>query len=291
MNLLNEIVALPTAGLIAFSGLLGIFIGSFINVIIARVPKILERQWQAECASYLKQKTPDQSAQFNCCYPASHCPHCQHKLHWLDLIPIISYFCLKGRCRYCKQSIAWQYPLVEILSGLLWIIIVQHFGISLTTLAYLILSEYLLALSFIDLNTQLLPDNLTLPLLWLGLIWSLVSPTLSPSSAILGAFAGYTIPWSLAWLFLKIRRKEGMGYGDFKLFAALGAWLGVNNLPLLILLAALLGLIFSLGKILLTKSSFKDHYPFGPAIALAGWLLLIVGEPFQLLFNQLLFNL
>ncbi len=262
-------------GLFICLGGLGLILGSFVNVIIARYPKMLEARWQRECQDYLSVNTQADTTAFNLMQPASHCPRCQHRLAWHELIPLLSYFLLKGHCHYCHQKISARYPVVECLSAALLLIIGFRFGFTIYALSLMLLAELLLALFFIDLNTQLLPDDFTLPALWLGLIMSLYSPLTNPTEAILGASMAYVLPWGIALLFKWIRHKEGMGHGDFKLFALWGAWLGIQMLPLLFLLAVFLGLIFSVSLLVLKKISFQQRFAFGPAIILAGVLLLL----------------
>jgi len=256
--------------------ILGLVFGSFINVVIQRYPKMLEQAWKKECESFLKHPKHSnvETENLNLCLPRSHCMQCKHGLKWSDLVPVLSYLWLKGHCRYCKAQISWQYPLVELLSAALLVLIAAQFGFTLYALGLMIMSEALLALAFIDLNTQLLPDDLTLSLVWSGLLLSLISPLTSPSMAILGAAAGYLFPWLIAKAYKLIRKREGMGYGDFKLFAAFGAWLGIQALPTLFLGAALLGLVFSLIGLSLKKMDLQQAFPFGPAIIIAGVILL-----------------
>ncbi len=256
--------------------LLGLAVGSFLNVVIARYPRILEQRWQAECAAYLTPNEPVKIAPYNLAVPNSHCPRCQHRLGWKDLIPICSYLLLKGDCRYCQSKISWQYPIVEILSAALFVGISLVFGLSLYAGILIILSEVLLSLAILDLNTQLLPDDFTLNLLWAGLILSATTTlTTTPAAAIFGAAIGYSLPWCVNFLYRLIRKREGMGYGDFKCFAALGAWLGIQAMPSLFILAVALGLVFGLIGLLFKEVKFQQAMPFGPAILLAGWVILM----------------
>lgn len=255
---------------------LGFAVGSFLNVVIARYPKILAQRWQAESAAYLNLKDSVGTAQFNLAVPNSHCTHCQQRLAWKDLIPVCSYLLLRGHCRYCQSKISWQYPIVEILSAALFVGISLVFGLNLYAGILIIISEVLLTLAIIDLNTQLLPDDFTLNLLWAGLILSVTTTfTTTPAAAILGAAIGYALPWCINFLYRLIRKREGMGYGDFKCFAALGAWLGLPAIPSLFILAVALGLVFGSIGLLFKKIKFQQAIPFGPAILLAGWIILL----------------
>lgn len=240
----------------------GLVLGSFLNVVIYRLPLMLLRDPQSI------------SPRFDLCLPASHCPHCQHKLKWWQNIPLFSYIFLGRRCYACKQLISWQYPLVEISSGLLFILGFYLFGLSAALLPALVFSLFLLAMTGIDIKHHLLPDHLTLSLLWLGLIVSLWSIFTDPSSAIIGAVGGYLCLWLVYQLFFLFTGKQGLGYGDFKLLAALGAWLGWQALPLLILISAGLGALFGLGLILLGKHHRHQPFAYGPFLALAGFICL-----------------
>lgn len=265
----------PTTAILFTLGLLGLVIGSFINVVIQRFPKILQARFEEECREFLSLPPLKKSEIFNIAIPRSHCPRCKHRLAWQDLVPVLSYCFLGGCCRYCKAKISWQYPVVEILSAAILILIAHEGGINTYSILLMLLSEALLALAFIDLNTQLLPDDFTLSLLWVGLLFSLISPIITASSAILGAAVGYLAPWFIAKLYKLVRHKEGMGHGDFKLFALFGAWLGMQALPALFLVAVILGLIFSVIALVFKKINFNQSFPFGPAIIIAGWALLV----------------
>lgn len=265
----------PTTAILSTLGLLGVIIGSFINVVIQRFPKILQARFEEECREFLSLPPLKKSEIFNIAIPRSHCPRCRHRLAWKDLIPVLSYCFLGGRCRYCKARISRQYLVVEILSAAILILIAHEWGVNTYSILLMFLSEALLALAFIDLNTQLLPDDFTLSLLWAGLLFSLISPITTAPLAILGAAVGYLTPWCIAKVYKLIRHKEGMGHGDFKLFALFGAWLGVQALPALFLVAVVLGLIFSVMALLFKKINFNQSFPFGPAIIIAGWVLLV----------------
>lgn len=264
--------------------LVSLMIGSFLNVVIYRLPIMMEREWQAEFQDYFQAKTPTARtaathSRFNLAVPRSACPHCHTPINAADNIPLISWLLLKGRCRNCKHPISIRYPAVELLTAVLSATIAYHYGPSSITLILLALTWGLVALSFIDLDKMLLPDQLTLPLLWLMLLFSTTSSALvSPAQAIMGAAAGYLSLWSVYWIFKLLTGKEGMGYGDFKLLAVFGALLGWQQLPLIILLSSLVGAV--IGVILLTIQGKKHTtpIPFGPYIAAAGWIAILWGE-------------
>ncbi|GEM81105.1 prepilin peptidase [Vibrio superstes] len=260
--------------------ILGLIIGSFLNVVIHRLPIIMEREWQKEFAEAypeLKLKVPE--GVFNISLPRSRCPKCEAPIKAIHNIPVIGWLSLKGRCRACGDKISPRYPLIELLSGFLSLTIALLFEPSLYAVALLGFTWVLLCATFIDLDTMLLPDSLTLPLMWAGLALSVfgISP-LSLQDAVIGAMAGYLSLWSVYWLFKLLTGKEGMGYGDFKLLAALGAWLGWQSLPLIILLSSLVGLIFGIIQLRLKQQGVEKAFPFGPYLAIAGWVYLIVGD-------------
>lgn len=264
--------------------LLGLVIGSFLNVVIHRTPLILEQQWLAGAASSPEESTltatsPSAAATFNLATPRSHCPHCHQTLAWWDNLPIVSFLLLKGRCRHCHALIGWRYPMVEILTALLVAWCFDHWGLSWQGLAWSGLACTLVALAGIDWDTTLLPDHLTQPLTWAGLILAAWDVTGIPLTASLwGAVAGYLSLWLVYWLFKLFTGKEGMGYGDFKLFAALGAWFGWSALIPLILLASLAGI--GVGLVLKYRQQLREnHYiPFGPFLAMAAWAYMIWGH-------------
>ncbi|WP_108649261.1 prepilin peptidase [Dongshaea marina] len=266
--------------------LLAIFsllIGSFLNVVIARLPVMMERQWQQEYREYF---TPDDaepssepaSPAFNLIVPRSCCPHCKAQIEGRDNVPLLSYLWLRGRCRHCREKISARYPLVEALCGLGSVIIGCYFPPGWPLLGALLLYWTLIPLVFIDLDHMLLPDQLTLPLLWLGLVFNLFGQFCSLQDALIGAMAGYLSLWCIYWGFKLLTGKEGMGYGDFKLLAALGAWLGWQQLPLIIFLSAIVGLLFGLLLRLKPVSDGSKAFPFGPALAIAGWIALLWGD-------------
>jgi leader peptidase (prepilin peptidase)/N-methyltransferase len=257
--------------------LLGLIVGSFVNVVIHRLPIMLERGWRQQCDE-LAGKPAQQSDRYDLMVPRSRCPGCGHAISALENIPLLSYAWLKGKCKGCNKRISPRYPTVELLTGVLSLIVAWRFGVSITTLGALLLTWALITLTFIDYDHQLLPDNITLPLLWLGLVFNVAGVYVSLDSAVVGALAGYLSLWGVYQLFKLITGREGMGYGDFKLFAALGAWLGWQLLPLIILLASFLGAIIGIGGILLRGRDRTVPIPFGPFLCLAGWVALLWGD-------------
>lgn len=266
----------PPLLLLLMAAVLGLILGSFLNVVIARLPAMLERAWSNACAEMSGQPIADQAA-YNLARPRSHCPGCQHTLRWHELIPVLSWCWLRGRCAHCGMRISLQYPMVELASLLLTMACAWHFGWQPFTVAAIGYCLILLTLAVIDLRTLLLPDDLTLPLLWAGLLlaaagWGQVSPT----AAIVGAAAGYFSRWLLANTYRWISGREGMGQGDFKLLAALGAWLGPQALPSLVLISSVLGLVVAAWLILQRRANRRTALPFGPCLAAAGILHLFL---------------
>ncbi len=275
-----ELLALFQAQPLLFAGLaflLGLIFGSFLNVVILRLPERLAYQWKQECAEYLEQPSITDPAPPGLVLHASHCPRCGHSLKPWENIPLLSWIWLRGRCSHCSQPISWQYPLVEALTGLLLAVLAWQLGPGMPFLTAAGLTLVLIALTGIDMRTQLLPDQLTLPLLWAGLLVNLKGGWVPLDEAVIGAVAGYLSLWSVYWLFKLLTGKEGMGYGDFKLLAALGAWLGWKMLPLVILLSALVGLVFALGMVVFLRHDRRQPIPFGPYLAIAGWIALLWG--------------
>lgn len=268
---------------LALTTLLGLLVGSFLNVVIYRLPVMMQREWESQCAELSGQASPEQ-ATFNLSKPRSRCPHCQHAITALENIPVISYLFLGGKCRECKASIAFRYPVIEALTGLMSAVVAWHFGFSWTCLGALFLTWSLIALTFIDVDHQLLPDKITLPLMWLGLFFNLFGVYTDLTSSVIGAIAGYLSLWSLYHLFRLITGKEGMGYGDFKLLAALGAWLGWQYLPIIVLLSSLVGAVVGITLVLLQKHQRDIPIPFGPYLAAAGWIALIWGDTLNQLY-------
>jgi leader peptidase (prepilin peptidase)/N-methyltransferase len=265
--------------LIPLVTLLGLFVGSFLNVVIHRLPLMLEREWLNQAAELRGEAPPQaQGERFNLAKPASHCPHCGHKITALENIPLLSYLVLRGRCAHCRASISCRYPLVEALTAALSGYAAWRFGCSLATLGALIFLWAIVALAFIDFDTQLLPDDITLPLMWTGLAFNLVTTFVALDEAVIGAMGGYLALWGVYWLFKLVTGKEGMGYGDFKLLAAIGAWLGWQTLPLVILLSALLGAAIGLTLIGLKRAERGVPIPFGPYLALGGLVALFWGD-------------
>ncbi len=261
---------------VALSVLLGLMLGSFLNVVIYRMPKMMEREWHKSCQE-LQGLEAEPQPKFNLATPRSACPSCGHQISALENIPVLSYLWLQGKCRGCKAGISLRYPLIEALTGLLLGLITWKFGYSSATVAAWVFTLALIALTFIDFDTQLLPDDITLPLLWLGLLYNLDTGFTDIHSAIVGAVAGYLILWSIYWLFKLVTGKEGMGYGDFKLLAAIGAWFGWQLLPAVILLSSLAGSIIGIGLIVLAKRGRNVPMPFGPYLALGGIAALFFG--------------
>lgn len=260
--------------------LLGLLVGSFLNVVIYRLPKIMEREWHSFCAELGPQTTatPETLPEtFNLVTPRSRCPSCATLVRAFDNIPLLSYAVLRGKCRHCAAPISFRYPVVEAFTGLLSAYIAWRFGVSVTTLAALLFCWALIALTFIDADTQLLPDQITQPLIWLGLLVNLGGLFTDLPSALMGAAAGYLALWSIYWLFKLITGKEGMGYGDFKLLAAIGAWLGVAMLPLVILLSSLVGAVVGISLIVFARHARSQPIPFGPYLAGGGIIALFWG--------------
>jgi leader peptidase (prepilin peptidase)/N-methyltransferase len=260
------------------ASVLGLVVGSFLNVVIARLPVMLARQWQAQCRELTgpTEAAPSKAA-FNLITPRSRCPHCGHAIAALENIPVISFLWLKGKCAACQKPIARRYPAVELLSAILSGLVAWRFGFGAAALAALLLSWALIALTFIDIDQQLLPDVITLPFLWLGLVFNLAGGFTGLAAAVIGAVAGYVSLWLVFQLFKLATGKEGMGYGDFKLFALFGAWLGWQMLPVIILLASLVGAIVGLAFILLKGRDRGLPIPFGPFLCAAGWLAMLWG--------------
>ncbi|MDR0776142.1 MAG: A24 family peptidase [Azonexus sp.] len=265
-------------GLAAIAGLLGLCVGSFLNVVIHRLPRMMEREWQAQCAE-LRGEAPPDDEPLSLARPRSRCPHCGHQITVLENIPLFSYLLvLRGKCAGCGQRISPRYPIVELLTGLLSAYAVWHFGPTLQLAGALLLIWALIALSAIDFDTQLLPDSITLPLLWLGLTFNLSATFTELPAAVIGAMAGYLALWSVFWLFKLATGKEGMGYGDFKLLAALGAWLGWTMLPAIILLSSVVGAFVGITLIIAARHGRNVPIPFGPYLAAAGVIVLFWGE-------------
>ena len=269
---------LPLTVWIVVAGVFGLIVGSFLNVVILRLPARLDAFWQREAYDVLGMEPPAEPLPPGLVREASHCPHCKHPLAVYDNIPLFGWLLLRGRCRYCRAPISIQYPLVELLSAVLSAIVIGKFGPTWAGLAGLCLTWALIAASGIDVRTQLLPDQITLPLLWAGLLLSLVHLFIGPPASILGAAIGYLSLWSVYWLFKLLTGKEGMGFGDFKLLAALGAWMGPMSLLPVILLSSFIGALVGGALIALRKHGREVPMPFGPFIAIAGWTWFIAGD-------------
>ena len=262
----------------ALCGLFGLMVGSFLNVVIHRLPIMMERDWRAQCAE-LHGETAPNLPPISLAVPRSRCPKCGHVISAWDNIPILSYLLLGGRCRACGARISARYPLVEALTGLLSALAAWHFGWSWQAAGALIFVWAMIALAGIDLDTQLLPDSITLPLLWLGLLFNLWGVFADLQAAVVGAVVGYLSLWAVFWLFKLATGKEGMGFGDFKLLGAVGAWMGWQTLPLTILLSSVVGALVGVGLIVFAKHGRSVPIPFGPYLAAAGIIALLWGRP------------
>ena len=266
-------ILLPTV----IASILGLLIGSFLNVVIHRMPKMMQRESDNYVAHESGKPLPHTN-RYNLVVPRSACPQCGHQITALENIPVLSYLFLRGKCIECKTPISIRYPIVELLSGVLSGLLAWRFGTGLAGLATLAFCYLLIAMTFIDLDTQLLPDDLTLPMLWLGLLLNIQGAFVPLSEAVVGAAAGYLSLWSVYWLFKLTTGKEGMGYGDFKLLAALGAWLGWKMLPAIILLSSVVGAIVGISLILFARHGRDKPIPFGPYLAAAGFITLLYGH-------------
>ena len=257
--------------------LFGLAVGSFLNVVIHRLPKMMEQQWRSECAE-LDGKAPPTGERYNLVVPRSRCPSCALPITTLQNIPVISYLVLRGKCAGCKTRISPRYPCVEILAGAFAGYAAWQFGPTLAGVSAIVFVWAMIALTFIDLDTFYLPDDITLPLLWAGLLFNLGSAHVDIRSAVIGAAAGYLALWSVFWLFKLVTGKEGMGYGDFKLLAAIGAWLGWQVLPLVILLSSLVGAVIGIALMIFARHGRETPIPFGPYLAIAGVMALFHGQ-------------
>lgn len=261
-----------------FALVIALLVGSFLNVVIYRLPVMMQREWDAMLKTEASE-TIEPQPRFNLMTPGSRCGHCGHQIRWYENIPVISWLLLRGRCSDCGTGISFRYPFVELLTGLSSAWIVWQFGLTVEGVALVLLTWALITLTFIDLDHHLLPDSITLPLLWLGLLTNTQGVFTSLESAVYGAAAGYLILWSVYWLFKLLTGKEGMGYGDFKLLAAIGAWGGIKILPLVVLLSSVVGVILALLLIAFRRHQAQNPLPFGPYLAIAGWIALLWGEP------------
>jgi len=285
-----ELLSNYPAVLISFSLVLGLLVGSFLNVVIYRLPVMMERDWTDQCSELLdvsNTKKPQAAFEhFDLARPGSHCPQCHHKIGALENIPVLSYLLQRGKCRHCQTKISLRYPVIELVSGILTALLAWHFGFGWLTLAVMMLTWCLLVLSMIDFDHQLLPDDITLPLLWAGLILNYFGYITSLESAVLGAVFGYLILWLIYWVFKLATGKEGMGFGDFKLLAALGAWMGWQALPQIILISSFLGALIGISLILIKGRDKNVPIPFGPYLAGAGFITLIWGQELSSFYLQ-----
>jgi len=266
---------------IFFISVFGLLIGSFLNVVIHRIPLMMKKEWHTDCCELLaieNQGDEANSTPFNLLKPNSHCPNCKCEIKPWQNIPIISFLSLGGKCANCEENISIRYPLVEAVTALLSGLIALYFGASEQTLALLLLTWSLIALTMIDIDHQLLPDSITLPLMWLGILLNTQGIFTDLGSSVWGAIGGYLSLWSVFWLFKLLTGKEGMGYGDFKLLAALGAWMGWQALPLIIILSSVVGAVIGIAGIIIMGRDKNVPIPFGPYLAIAGWIALIWGE-------------
>ncbi len=276
MSALELLIETP-ALLYTTVGLFALAVGSFLNVVIHRLPLMMEQAWRRECADLAGEEAPE-AERLSLALPGSRCPHCGHALKARENIPLLSYLFLRGRCSTCAKPIGSRYPLVEAGTALMSLLVVWHFGVTWEAAAALALTWGLIVLAGIDIDTQLLPDSITLPLLWLGLLLSLAGSFSSPRDAILGAALGYLFLWTIYQVFKLITGREGMGYGDFKLFALFGAWLGWQALPMILILSSVVGAIIGLALLARRGQDRHTPLPFGPYLAAAGWIALLWGE-------------
>ncbi len=285
--MLIELLKQEIAFFVATAFILGLLVGSFLNVVIYRLPVMFKREWRKDCCNYLEENynakieldtSNEPAAPFNLIKPDSTCPSCGHKIRVWENIPVISYIFLKAKCASCKIPISFRYPFIELLSASTAALCAWYFGFTLAGFSAILLSWALISLSFIDYDTQYLPDQITLPFLWLGLMLNLNNTFTDIESAIIGAIAGYLALWSVYHLFKLMTKKEGMGFGDFKLLALLGAWMGWQFLPIIIILSSLVGSVIGISLILLKKHQRDIPIPFGPYLAIAGWIALLWGS-------------
>lgn len=262
---------------LAFGLLLGLVVGSFLNVVIGRLPVMMQRQWQRECAAVNELPEPSQET-FNISTPGSHCPKCKHAIKWYDNIPVISWLLLRAKCRHCKAPISMRYPAIEILTGVTFASLAWFYGAGWPALFYMVFAALLIVMFFIDYDHMLLPDQLTYFTLWLGLFVAWLGGPVTLEDAVIGAIAGYLSLWSIFWAFKLLTGKEGMGYGDFKLLAAFGAWAGYQMLPVIVLAAAFSGAVIGISLQLVKRKEQGQPIPFGPFLICGGVIALIWGE-------------
>lgn len=291
MQFLGELYQSQPLIMLLMVAIFSLMVGSFLNVIIYRLPIIMEREWKTQCQEFLghpdTQNLPVE--RYNLVVPRSRCPHCNHLISAWENIPVISYLLQKGRCQHCSKPISMRYPVIEALTAVLSIMVVNHFGLNWSSMSLLVLTWGLISLSFIDLDHHLLPDNLTLPLMWLGLLFAVFGVgVVDLKSAIVGTMIGYVSLWTIFQLFRLATGKEGMGYGDFKLLAVFGAWLGWQQLPLIILLASFVGAIVGILNILIRKKDKSQPIPFGPFLCTAGFIAMLWGDQIARNYMQLM---
>jgi len=271
-----EYVASPPV-FVTVAAALGLAIGSFLNVVIHRLPKMMERDWQAQCAE-LRGETPPAAPRFDLMAPRSACPSCGHRIAPIENVPLASYLWLRGKCSACRAPIGIRYPIVEALTGVTTAYCAWRFGFGYAAFGAMLFSWCMIALAVIDIDTQLLPDSITLPMLWVGLLFNLRGTFVDLPAAVIGAIAGYLVLWTVYWAFKLATGKEGMGFGDFKLLAAIGAWLGWKMLPLVILASSFVGAIAGIALMVLARRGRDVPIPFGPYLAGAGLITLFWGK-------------
>ena len=286
MDAIFQLMADSPLFFLSFVFIVSLMVGSFLNVVIYRLPVMMERSWKADFQAHFETDVSTlgsntdstESTPFNLIKPDSTCPKCQHKIRAWENIPVLSWLLLRGKCSQCKNAISIRYPLIELGTALCSVWIAWHFGYSWSALAGVVMTWILVALIFIDIDTMLLPDQLTLPLLWMGLLFSIVNPAVTSADSIIGATVGYLSLWSVYWAFKLLTGKEGMGYGDFKLLAALGAWMGWQYLAIVVLMSSLVGAVIGISVLSVQGKDKGQAIPFGPYLAIAGWLTLLYGD-------------
>lgn len=278
MNVLLSALQSSPALLVGLVFVLGLMVGSFLNVVIYRLPIMMQKGWRRDCHDYLQLPYESDGETFNLMWPASRCPHCQTEIKPYQNIPVVSYLLLRGKCAHCEAPISMRYPLIEAFTGLCSAWVAWHFGYGWPMVFGLLLTWNLIALSFIDIDHQLLPDSMTLPLIWMGLFLSVFGIYTDSHTSIIGAITGYLSLWSVYKLFKALTGKEGMGYGDFKLLALFGAWFGWQYLPLIIVLSSLVGAVIGVVMIVFRRHDAGTPIPFGPYLAAAGWLAMLWGQ-------------
>ena len=276
---LFELLAASPVVFVITTFCISLLVGSFLNVVIYRLPIMMEKDWQSDLEQYQHPHTePPPAPIFNLVKPESTCPNCKHKIRAWENIPLISWLMLGRKCSSCSNPISGRYPAVELLTAIMSALVAYQFGLGITSAAFILATWLLIAMTFIDLDKMLLPDSLTLLLLWVGLGLSCFENTISPIDSIIGAMIGYLSLWSIYWAFKLLTGKEGMGYGDFKLLAALGAWVGWQHLPIVILLSSVVGAIVGITMMLINKEDSNLAIPFGPYLAAAGWSTMLYGD-------------